>query len=169
MIRRFVCAIICMLIGFTMRAQNYTVKGDVIIFSDTVMSENTSYEAARDFFIRENLYRDVAVIYDSDNHIAGVTTHYYLPFYEYAQYSRVVIDVAITGTRYTIKVMAAKRYCQRNMSRAGGYVDHFNMCESEPIDKKSRDSGDAVGNEVFKAYQKLCAEIIGHFRMAVQD
>lgn len=156
-----------MIIGLTLNAQNYTIKDGVVIFSDTILSENPSYEAARNFFIQENLYRDVTVIYDSENHIAGVTIHNYLPWFELAQYSRIVIDVTITDKQYTIKIMAAKRYLQRDMSRAGGYVNHSNMYELEPIDKK-HELGKVEGYKVFKAYQELCSEIIEHFKKNIR-
>lgn len=156
-----------MIIGLTLNAQNYTIKDGVVIFSDTILSENPSYEAARNFFIRENLYRDVTVIYDSENHIAGVTIHNYLPWYEYAQYSRVVIDVTIRDKQYIIKIMAAKRYCQQNTHRADGYITFLNMSDVEPVGKKSPDDASVVGYEVFEAFGKLSAEIIGHFKQSI--
>ncbi len=167
MVRKMICAAACMLMWLSMDAQNYTIKNDVIIFSDSVSVLNPSYNAIKDFFIHENMYRNVTLIHDSENHIAGVTTYYYLPFYEYAQYSRVVIDVAITDRQYIIKIMAAKRYCQQNTHSADGYISFLNMSDVEPSGKKSPDDASVVGHKVFDAFGKLSAEIIGHFKQNI--
>lgn len=167
MIRKVICAAACMLMWLSMYARNYTIKNDVVIFSDSVTVSNPSYDAMKDFFIHENLYRNITLIHDSENHIAGVTIHNYLPWYEYAQYSRVVIDVTITDKQYVIKIMAAKRYCQQNTHRADGYISFLNMSDVEPVGKKSPDDASVVGYEIFEAFGKLGAEIIGHFKQSI--